>query len=213
MRCTPLLAALALALLPACDQELGAAVNTGTFGTATMNNTLIQSGALSATAQLQRRFAEEVPDTVNFAFNSAVLDPAAQAILMRQADWIRQFPEMRFSVFGFTDLVGSERYNYALGKRRAEAVVRFFASQGISRSRLESLVSYGKTRPVVQTTAPEVRNRRAVTEVAGFAKNPPLPLNGKYAEVVFREYVASAVPPHPQNTVITTQIAPTGDGG
>jgi outer membrane protein OmpA-like peptidoglycan-associated protein len=207
------IAALALGLLPACDQELGAAVNTGTFGSATLNNTLIQSGERSATVQLQQRFAQEVPTTINFAFNSATLDPAAQAILLRQADWIRQFPEMRFSVFGHTDLVGSASYNYALGKRRAEAVVTFFAAQGISRSRLDALVSFGKTRPVVQTTAPEVLNRRTVTEVAGFAKNPPLPLNGKYAEVVFREYVASAVPPHPQNTVITTQIADGGSGG
>jgi outer membrane protein OmpA-like peptidoglycan-associated protein len=213
MRCTPLLGVLTLALLPACDQELGAAVNTGTFGNATLNNTAIQSGERSATAALQQRFAEEVPTTINFAFNSATLDPAAQAILLRQADWIRQFPEMRFSVFGHTDLVGSASYNYALGKRRAEAVVRFFAAQGISRSRLEALVSYGKTRPLVQTTAPEVLNRRTVTQVAGFANNPPLPLNGKYAEVVFREYVASAVPPHPQNTVITTQIAGGAEGG
>ena len=30
------------------------------------------------------------------------------------------------------------------------------------------------------------------TEVTGFVKNHPLVLNGKYAEVIFREYVESA---------------------
>ena len=30
------------------------------------------------------------------------------AILDTQANWIRQFPEIRFKVFGHTDLVGSK---------------------------------------------------------------------------------------------------------
>ena len=67
--------------------------------------------------------------------------------------------------------------------------LRFLSSQGISRSRLEALVSFGKTRPLVQTSAPELLNRRTVTEVSGFVKNHPTVLNGKYAAVVFREYV------------------------
>jgi outer membrane protein OmpA-like peptidoglycan-associated protein len=201
-------AALSLVLAAGCDRELGYDVNSGDFGNSTMNNTLIQSGEISATQQLQARFAREVPSTINFAFNSSQLDATARAILTKQADWIRQFPELRFSVYGHTDLVGSRSYNQALGKRRAEAVVSFFASQGISRSRLEALVSFGKTRPIVDTPGPELLNRRTVTEVAGFARNPPLPLNGKYAEVVFREYVASAIPPHPQNEIIQTQTNP-----
>ncbi len=39
----------------------------------------------------------------------------------------------------------------------------------------------------------ERRNRRAVTEVSGFVKTHPAVLNGKYAQIVFREYVGSAV--------------------
>jgi peptidoglycan-associated lipoprotein len=33
-----------------------------------------------------------------------------------------------------------------------------------------------------------------VTEVSGFVENHPMLLNGRYAEVIFREYVTSAVP-------------------
>ncbi len=196
--------------LAACDSEPGAAVNTGDFGNATMNNTGVQSGDISATLALGTRFAQEVPNTVNFAFNSATLDANAQAILRQQANWIRQFPEVRFRVYGHTDLVGGNSFNQALGKRRAEAVVAFLSTQGISRSRLEALVSFGKTQPIVQTTAPELRNRRTVTEVSGFVSRHPTVMNGKYAEVVFREYVESATRLHPEGDAVEVEIAPEG---
>ena len=204
-----LLAGLALA---ACDIEAGSSMNSGDFGTSTQNNAAAQSGDQGFTQALGQRFAQEVPNTVNFAFNSAQLDAAAQAILQQQANWIRQFPEVRFRVYGHTDLVGGAAFNQALGKRRAEAVVAYLSTQGISRSRLEALVSFGKTRPLIQTTAPELLNRRTVTEVSGFVQSHPTVLNGKYAAVVWREYVASAVPPHPQNTVIQTQTDPSSGG-
>jgi peptidoglycan-associated lipoprotein len=194
-----LLAASALLALTACsttstswDRELGSDVDKGQFGNATMNNTLLQTGELSYTVALAERFAAEVPDTINFAFNSAELSDEARAILKKQADFIRQFPEVRFRVFGHTDLVGSAGYNQRLGLRRAQAAVGYLTSLGISRSRLEAVVSYGKTRPIVQTNQPEMRNRRTVTEVSGFVKSNPLVLNGKYAEIIWREYVNSA---------------------
>lgn len=166
----------------------------GSFGNANMNNHLIQTGEKSYVANLSSRFASEIPSTVNFAFNSAQLDTAAQATLRRQADWIKQFPEVRFRVYGHTDLVGSNAYNRRLGLRRAQAVVSFFARQGISRSRLEALASYGETQPLIVTQGKERRNRRTVTEVSGFVKDHPYIMDGKYAEVIHREYIASAVP-------------------
>lgn len=202
------LIAVSLAALAACNSEITSEMYDGEFGNSTMNNTQIQSGDISAQMALTNRFASEVPDTITFAFNSAVLDGAAQATLRRQADWIRQFPEVRFAVYGHTDLVGSNAYNQALGLRRAKAVVAFFAAQGISRSRLEALVSYGKTQPVVLTDQPEQRNRRTVTQVSGFVNRHPSLLNGKYAAVIFREYVEGAVPPHPESDAIQTELNP-----
>ncbi|MBC2834370.1 OmpA family protein [Paragemmobacter straminiformis] len=194
----PLLLIVALGLAacnsPNLDRTAGHEVDEGGFGNATANNMLVQTGQRDATFALGTRFAAEVPSTITFPFNSADLTPEARAALMQQADWIRQFPELRFSVYGHTDAVGSNAYNKSLGLRRAKAVVNFFASQGISPSRLEALVSYGETRPVIATPGPEQQNRRTVTEVSGFVKNHPGLLNGKYAEVIFRAYVASATP-------------------
>jgi outer membrane protein OmpA-like peptidoglycan-associated protein len=181
--------------------EAGSEIETADFGVSTSNNTRMQSGEIDMAVNLTRRFAADVPNTVNFAFDSAQLDAEAQAALRRQADWIRQFPEVRFRVYGHTDLVGSDAYNKALGLRRANAVVAFLSSQGISRSRLEAVVSHGRTQPLVYTPGPERKNRRTVTEVSGFVANHPMILNGKYAQVIWREYVNSAIPPHTQEEV------------
>ncbi len=198
-----LLGGAALLGLAACDrnvgsswyEEAGAFIDEGGFGNPTMNNTLVMNGTRDFTIALQQRFANEVQDTINFEFDSAVLDANAQAVLRQQADWIRQFPEIRFRVYGHTDLVGSDAYNQRLGLRRAQAAVNYLVSQGISRSRLEAVVSFGRTRPVVATAEPERRNRRTVTEVTGFVRRHPTVLDGKYAQIIRRDYVRSAVPP------------------
>ncbi|SEM97514.1 Outer membrane protein OmpA [Pseudorhodobacter antarcticus] len=212
MRISPLILGVSLLALAACgsdfDRELGADANG--FGNATMNNTLIQSGQKDYTIALGNRFSSEVPSTITFAFNSSQLDSNAVAILRQQADWIKTFPEVRFRVYGHTDLVGSNASNQALGLRRAKAVVAYFASQGISRSRLEAMTSYGETRPVVQTDQPEQQNRRTMTEVSGFVKNHPSVLNGKYAQVIHREYLVLAERKHPRTTNVTTQVAAGG---
>lgn len=179
-------------------QEAGSFIDEGGFGNATANNTLIQNGDRSYVQNLQARFSQQVPATVNFAFDSAVLDETAKQVLRQQADWIRQFPEVRFRVYGHTDLVGSDAYNKTLGQRRARAVVSYLATQGIARSRLEALVSFGETQPLVVTDDRERRNRRTITEVSGFVSNHPTVLNGKYAEVIFREYVESATEQPPE---------------
>jgi peptidoglycan-associated lipoprotein len=210
MRISTLFICVSLLAVSACGDEFyreTGADTTSDFGNATMNNTLIQSGQKDYTIQLAGRFAREVPSTITFAFNSSQLDGSAVATLRQQADWIKTFPEVRFRVYGHTDLVGSNASNQALGLRRAQAVVAFFASQGISRDRLEAMASYGETRPVVQTPAPEERNRRTVTEVSGFVQNHPAVLNGKYAAVIHREYLVLAERAHPQNQVISTQTS------
>jgi outer membrane protein OmpA-like peptidoglycan-associated protein len=140
---------------------------------------------------------------VNFEFNQANLDGEAQRVLMRQANWIRQVPEIRFRVYGHTDLVGSNAYNKRLGLRRAQAVVGFLVSQGISRSRLEAVASFGETQPLIVTQNPERRNRRTVTEVSGFVGRNPALLNGKYAAVIHREYVESATTPSTLTSTLT----------
>lgn len=189
------IAIVSLAALAACSwenyPEAGASLDRGNFGVANTNNMQIQSGEKSYTVSLATRFANEVTSTVHFAFDSAQLDAQSRAVLHQQAKWIRQFPEVRFRVYGHTDAVGSSQYNYSLGKRRANAVVHYLSSQGISRSRLEAVVSLGKTQPLIVSQGRERKNRRTVTEVSGFVQRHPNVLDGKYAAIIYRDYVVS----------------------
>ena len=194
----------------AFNSEIGANLDEGGFGNPTMNNALVMSGQRDYSISLANRFAAEVPSTINFAFNSSQIDGEAAAALARQANWIKQFPELRFSVYGHTDLVGSNGYNKSLGLRRAQAAVNYLVAQGISRSRLQALVSYGETQPLVVTQDQERRNRRTVTEVSGFVQNHPGVLNGKYAAIIFREYVESATRPNTPVIQSGAQLAAPG---
>ena len=192
---TALLAATACSnSMATMDREAGHVREAGDFGNATMNNTLVMTGEKSYALDLSRRFSTEVMTTINFAFNSADLDAGARDVLSEQAAWIRKFPEVRFRVYGHADAVGSNSYNKSISQRRANAVVNYFASQGISRSRLEAVVAYGETQPLIVTEGRERRNRRTVTEVTGFVKSHPNVMDGRYAQIIYRDYVASAAP-------------------
>jgi peptidoglycan-associated lipoprotein len=190
-----LVAGIALLVVSGCERirsagEAGRFLDEGRFGDPTMNNVLVMTGQRSYYEQLAERFAQEVPTTINFAFNSDDLDVTSQNVLRTQAAWIRQFPEVQFSVYGHTDLVGSDSFNYRLGLRRARAAVNFLVAQGIDRDRLDALVSLGETQPLIATPNRELRNRRTVTEVSGFVQDHPMVLDGNYANIVYRTYAS-----------------------
>lgn len=192
---TPALILAASVLVAGCAEnyQVGSEVDNGNFGRSTMMNHLSHtSGAASYTVSLNQRFNAEVPATVTFPFNSAALSNSARAALRQQADFMRQFPEVRFRVYGHTDLVGSDSYNRRLGLRRAEAVVRYLGTQGIGRNRLEAVVSHGETKPLIATGGRERRNRRTVTEVTGFVSSHQSVMDGRYAQIIYRDYVSGA---------------------
>ncbi|GGE60147.1 OmpA family protein [Actibacterium pelagium] len=200
-----LIAAAATLGLSACSPqdllvEAGGSLDKGDFGNSTLNNTLVHTGELDAAINLTRKFAAEAPNTINFEFDKSNLDAEARSALVQQAAWIKQYPYVKFRVYGHTDLVGSSAYNQSLGLRRARAAVNFLVSQGISRSRLEAVASFGETRPLVMTEARERRNRRTVTEVSGFLKGRPQILDGKYAARIYNTYVGSSAEAAPGAT-------------
>jgi outer membrane protein OmpA-like peptidoglycan-associated protein len=98
---------------------------------------------------------------VVFDFNKATLRPEAHSVLMEGVKLLKDNPDIRVEVMGFTDDVGSEDYNLGLSERRAEAVVEFLVSEGISRNRLETR-GYGESHPIASNDTEEGRaqNRR-----------------------------------------------------
>jgi peptidoglycan-associated lipoprotein len=82
--------------------------------------------------------------------------------LQSNASWLKQNPNVRFTIEGHCDDRGSQEYNLALGDRRANAVKEYLVSQGIAESRM-NVISYGEDRPVCREETEDCyqRNRRA----------------------------------------------------
>jgi len=112
-------------------------------------------------------FKEKVgTDTVLFGTDSYDVDSEARAILDRQVQWLRQYPNVRITVEGHCDERGTREYNLALGDRRANSAKNYLVAQGVSATRV-STISYGKERPAAMGSdeGAWAQNRRAVTVV------------------------------------------------
>lgn len=139
---------------------------------------------------LAAAFAAETDDTVTFAFDSAALDATARAAVDTQIAWLKRNEGVRMSVTGHADAVGPNDYNYRLGLRRAKAVVNYMAANGVSRSRLDELVSRGENDPLIPTEQRERRNRRVVTTVAGLDRQfVGFGMDGRKALTIYRGYI------------------------
>lgn len=70
------------------------------------------------------------------------------------------------NIAGYTDSVGSDEYNQALGYRRAQTMQYFFKSKGVQANRI-SIVSMGENDPVAgnKTSGGRSNNRRAVITI------------------------------------------------
>lgn len=101
-------------------------------------------------------------NTVNFAYDSAVLDSEARQKLKTNAEWINTNSKLTIQVEGHCDSRGSVEYNLALGERRAKSVKDYLVSLGVSAKRM-TIISYGKEKPleIGDTEAVFARNRRA----------------------------------------------------
>lgn len=103
---------------------------------------------------------------VQFAFNMARIEPAAEIVLDEAANVIQENPDVRIEVAGHTDSVGSETYNQSLSERRARAVRLYLVSHGVDSDRLV-VRGYGESQPVADNGNPDGRaeNRRVELNV------------------------------------------------
>jgi peptidoglycan-associated lipoprotein len=102
-----------------------------------------------------------------FAYDAAGLDDAARAVLKNNVAIIKKLPtSVVVRIEGHCDDRGTVEYNIALGQRRANAVKAYYATAGISKSRLDT-ISFGEERPscTQETDACWAQNRRGVTKV------------------------------------------------
>lgn len=84
---------------------------------------------------------------VNFEFDKATLRPESYPILEFVTKELKQYPDVRVEVLGYTDSIGPELYNIQLSKKRAETVKRFLVEHGIDANRIY-VKGMGEANPV-----------------------------------------------------------------
>ncbi len=112
-------------------------------------------------------------------FNFLVFDyakhdllPESKLTLDTVVKFLKAQPTIKFDISGHTDSKGSDTYNMALSKRRANAVSNYLASKGINKTRIKT-VGYGESKPIVSNENPDgtdnpagrMQNRRVEVNV------------------------------------------------
>jgi outer membrane protein OmpA-like peptidoglycan-associated protein len=98
---------------------------------------------------------------VLFDTNKAQLKSGSTRSLQKLADFLKQYPQRKARVEGYTDSTGGTDYNQALSDRRAKAVRTSLVDMGISNDRI-STQGYGEESPVASNDTATGRqlNRR-----------------------------------------------------
>lgn len=96
-----------------------------------------------------------------FDVDSADIKPGFYSTMDKISAIVNKYGKTRLVIAGHTDDTGSDDYNLALSRRRANAVESYLLSDGVSPLRLSS-VGYGESRPIApnDTEAGRRLNRR-----------------------------------------------------
>jgi outer membrane protein OmpA-like peptidoglycan-associated protein len=98
---------------------------------------------------------------INFDFDKAIIKPESKPIINEVVRMMKQSPDLKLSIDGYTDNVGTHEYNIKLSQARAAAVVEALTKAGIAADRLSS-AGFGDSNPIADNDKPEGRakNRR-----------------------------------------------------
>jgi len=100
-------------------------------------------------------------NNIFFDYDKAILGPESESELTRLVSFLSSHPDLRIEISGHTDNHGTDEYNANLSQARAQAVLDYVISKGISSSRLVAK-GYGESKPIDtnETDAGRQMNRR-----------------------------------------------------
>ena len=90
-------------------------------------------------------FSQNVKD-IYFDYDKSDIRADQQSSLQGDIDFLKQHPNIHFTVEGHCDERGSTEYNLALGDNRANAVKNGLVQGGVSADNIKT-ISYGKEKP------------------------------------------------------------------
>ena len=99
--------------------------------------------------------------TYLFTINGTQLESTYLKELDSLSTYLKQHPEQKVHIDGFTCELGSSEYNIALGYRTAQSIVTYLEEHGASKDQC-IIVSYGKEKPVDRNhnESAWIKNRR-----------------------------------------------------
>ena len=94
-------------------------------------------------------------EDVHFDFDKSTLKPEAQAILKRNVQLLKDNPNAKVRIAGYTSASGTEAYNQKLSERRAKAVQEYLINEGVVSPDRLSTIGYGESNPAMYEAAPK----------------------------------------------------------
>ncbi len=97
-------------------------------------------------SRLQSFTASSDLKDIHFKFDQFDLDDNSRAVLQKNAEYLKNNPNLHVEVQGHCDERGTNNYNIALGERRAHSTKKYLVAQGVN-SRNVHVISYGEEKP------------------------------------------------------------------
>jgi OOP family OmpA-OmpF porin len=96
-----------------------------------------------------------VLEDVHFNFDTAEINDNTKVILRQHVQTLKQNPDARVRIAGYTSASGSAEYNQALSERRAQSIKAFLIAEGVEANRFKT-VGFGETNPAEYEARPSV---------------------------------------------------------
>jgi outer membrane protein OmpA-like peptidoglycan-associated protein len=93
-------------------------------------------------------------EDIHFDFDKSTLKPAARTILKKNIQIMKDNPNAKVRIAGYTSASGTEAYNQKLSERRARSVQEYLINEGIASDRLTT-IGYGESDPAMYEAAPK----------------------------------------------------------
>ena len=103
---------------------------------------------------------------INFDNNSAKIKPEYMEKIKEFAEFLKNHPDVKAEIQGYTDNRGSYEYNMVLSEKRAKAVYDALIKLGVSKDQI-TWAGYGPKNPIASNDTEEGRakNRRVVAKI------------------------------------------------
>lgn len=130
---------------------------------------LRQLNSILQTCDSARGLIVNMSDALFKTGSSGLMQPVREK-LSKIAGIVSSHPDLKLSVEGHTDSVGSDEFNQQLSEKRARTALDYLVSQGVPANSIVSR-GFGKTNPIESNDTPQGRknNRRVEIVVSGEA--------------------------------------------